>query len=144
MTNLTHGDAQDLLAAFKRGWEARLPDVIVDLFADGAEYYAQPFGEPLIGTNAIRGLWNDIAADQANVEFDAERMWVSGSTVLASWHAAYTRRQSAERIRSHAFMTLELDDQGKIARLREWPIDRVVGHDSSFKIEEGDRRFDGG
>lgn len=137
-TNLTHGDAQDLLATFKEGWETRQPDVIVDLFADEAEYHSQPFGEPLIGINAIRALWNEIAATQVHVDFDVERIWVSGDAILASWHAAYTRQDNGERRRSHAFMTLELDGEGRIMRLRQWPIERVVGHDSSFKVERGD------
>ena len=88
MPQLTPGDGQDLLAAWKRGWESRSPDTILDLFDDDAEYRAAPFTEPLKGANAIRELWNVMAANQANVEFDAEHVWVSGSTVLASWHAA--------------------------------------------------------
>ncbi len=137
MATLTPGDGQDLLATWKHGWEGRLPDVIVDLFADDAEYFSQPFGEPLIGVNAIRGYWNEIAAGEAHVEFDAERVWVSGRTVLASWHAAHTRRASGERVRVHAFMTLEIDDEGLIQRLRQWPVERVVGTDSTFKPDSG-------
>ena len=138
MATLTHGDAQDLLATFKQGWERRLPDTIVDLFdANGAEYRPDPFAEPLQGLNAIRALWNDLAATQANVEFDAERIWVSGNTVLASWHGAYTRRTSAERIRVRGFLTMELGDATpwRIQRMKLWPTERVVGNDSTFEAE---------
>ena len=136
MPQLTPGDGQDLLAAWKRGWEGRNPDTIVDLFDDDAEYRQAPFTEPLKGVNAIRQLWNGLAASQANVEFDAEHVWVSGATVLASWHAAYTRRDAGgERVRAYGFMTAELNDAGKVWRMRMWPVERVVGHDSTFKPE---------
>jgi hypothetical protein len=135
MPNLTHGDAQDLLAAFKRGWEGRQPDAIVELFRDDADYRADPFADPLSGSLEIRRHWNEVCASQAHVDFDPERIWVSGATVLASWHAAYTRRASAERVRMRGFMTLELDDDGLIARFRGWPSERVVGIDETFRAE---------
>ena len=136
MPTLTPGDAQDLLATIKRGWEKRDPDTIVPLFSSDAEYRSDPFAEQLVGTNAIRQHWNELVGRMANVEFDAERTWVAGSTVLASWHAAYTRRATAERVRVRGFTTFELDDGRLIARLRQWPIERVVGTDSTFRIEE--------
>ncbi len=138
MPQLTPGDGQDLLATWKRGWEARNPDTILDLFDEDAEYRQAPFTEPLHGANAIRELWNAMAAKEVSVEFDAENVWVSGSTVLASWHGAYTRRDTGgDRVRVYGFMTIELNDAGKIWRFRQWPVERVVGKDSTFKPEGG-------
>jgi ketosteroid isomerase-like protein len=138
MATLTPGDAQDLLAAFKHGWERRAPDELLELFDRDIEYRADPFAEPLVGLNPVRALWNDLAANQANVEFDAERVWVSGNAVLCSWHAAYTRRATAERVRARGFMTLELNDDRRVVRLRQWPSERVVGIDRTFEAEEGE------
>lgn len=141
MTAFTHGDAQDLLAAFKQGWERRMPDAIVELFDTDAEYRPDPFAEPLQGLNAIRALWNDIAATQVHVEFDAERIWVSGTTVLASWHAAYTARATSERIRARGFMTLEMNESNprRVQRMKQWPLERVVAIDRTHVAgsEEG-------
>ncbi len=127
----THGDAQELLDRYKQAWEERDPDQAVELFAEGAEYREDPFEEPLSGLDEIRAYWNDAAATQVHVEFDAENIWVSGRTILASWHAAYTARASAERIRLRGFMTLEVDDTGRIVRFREWFHRRMVGRDST-------------
>jgi ketosteroid isomerase-like protein len=132
-TTYTHGDAQDLLERYKRAWEKRDPDLAMELYREDAEHREDPFREPLVGANAIRERWNAIAENEANVEFDAERIWISGATVLASFHAAYTDRTNAERTRIRGFMTIELDDAGKVARLREWPVTRVVGIDSTFR-----------
>ena len=142
MTTFTHGDAQDLLAAFKEGWEKRSPDMIIELFDASAEYRSDPFSEPLHGLNEIRALWNDIVANQVRVEFDAERIWVSGLTVLSSWHAAYTRRATAERVRARGFMTMEVVESNpyRVQRLKQWALERVVGTDSNIEtvvVEEG-------
>jgi ketosteroid isomerase-like protein len=133
--NLTPGDAQDLLARYKSGWERRDPDALMELFADNAEFRPGPFDGDLSGANAIRAYWNDFAAGSANNEFDAERTWAVGATVLASFHAAYTRRADGGRVRLRGFMTLELDDDRRVTRLRQWPVERLVGSDSTFKVE---------
>jgi hypothetical protein len=135
MPTLTPGDGQDLLARFKRAWEQRDPELAVSLFREDAEYRHDPFEPELTGHNAIRAWWNEFAAGSANTEFDAERVWVAGNTVLSSWHAALTRRGGGERVRLRGFMTLELDDDGLVVRFREWPVSRTVGVDSTFEPE---------
>jgi ketosteroid isomerase-like protein len=134
---LTPGVAQDILASYKRGWEKRDPDTIMALFSAEAEYRTDPFADRLAGANAIRAHFNDLCASSANVEFDAERVWVAGSTVLASYHGAYTRRADGGRVRQRGFITLEIDDQGLIWRFRQWPLERQVGTDTTFS-DRGD------
>jgi ketosteroid isomerase-like protein len=132
-SNLTPGDGQDLFARFKRAWEERDPDAMLELYAKDAEYRVDPFMEPISGLVAIRQHWNGVAAAQDHIEFDAERVWVSGRTVLASWHVALTEQATADRVRVRGFSTMELDEHGRISRMREWPVRRVVGIDSSYK-----------
>ncbi len=131
--NLTPGDGQDLFARFKQAWEGRDPDAMLELYGQDAEYRIDPFMEPMVGLNAIREHWNGVVATQDHIEFDAERVWASGRTVLGSWHAALTDRATADRIRVRGFTTMELDDQGRIVRMREWPVRKVVGIDSSYR-----------
>ena len=130
---LTPGDGQDLFARFKRASERRDPDAMLELFGEDAEYRIDPFSEPLRGANAIREHWNAIAAGSVHVDFDAERVWVSGRTVLASWHGAFTRAATAERVRLRGFSTVELDRDGRIARMRDWPVSHSVGIDSDHQ-----------
>ena len=135
MADLTHGDGQDLLDAYKRAWERRDPDLAMALYAENAEHRDHPFRDPYAGANAIRAMWNDIAATEAHVEFDAENIWVVGRTVLSSWHAAYTDPTNGDRVRLRGFITFELDAAGKVTRVREWPVSRVVGKDSTFRVD---------
>jgi hypothetical protein len=135
MPSLTPGDGQDLLARVKRARERRDVDAAVALFRPDGEYRRDPFEPALTGELAIRSYWTTAAEAETHVEFDAERVWVSGSTVLASWHGAATRQHDAERIRSRGFMTLELDEAGLVARMREWIVARSVGTDSTHAPE---------
>ena len=96
MTTLTHGDAQDLLERYKRAWERRDPDLAMELYHADAEVRLDPFEEPARGANEIRAIWNDVAATQDHVEFDAERIWFVERTVLdvvaRGVHASIQRR----------------------------------------------------
>jgi ketosteroid isomerase-like protein len=138
VSQLTPGDGQDLMERYKRAWEERDPDKAMALYRDDAEMRMDPFEEPLHGANALRAFWNDVAATQANVEFDSERVWVVAQTVLTSWHAAYTVRSNGDRLRIRGFATFELDDAGLIQRQRQWALWRNVGRDSTFKVEGGE------
>jgi ketosteroid isomerase-like protein len=142
MPDLTPGDGQDLLARLKRATERRDVDLAVSLFREDAEYRPDPFEPALAGALAIRGAFNTQAAERANVEFDAERVWVSGSTVLASWHGAHTQRADGGRVRSRGFMTLELDTERLISRLKGWTLTRHVGIDSTLPPETDDAAGD--
>lgn len=138
MTQLTPGDAQDFMDRYKRAWEARDPDSAMALYREDAEFRLDPFEEPQVGANAIRAIWNDMASTQDHVEFDAERVWAVGQTVLSSWHAAFTRRSDAQRVRLRGFSTFELDDDGLIQRAKQWAVSRAVGTDSTFRPEGGE------
>lgn len=133
---LTHGDAQDLMETYKQGWERRDVDLAMSLYRADAEYRESPFEPPLAGANAIRAMWNDIAANEAHVEFDVENLWAIGTTVLGSFHAAYTDRTTGERVRLRGFMTMEVDDGLHVRRLREWTLSEVVGMDETLASYE--------
>jgi ketosteroid isomerase-like protein len=135
MSGFTHGDAQDLLARYKRAWEGRDVDGALALFDPDAEFRFDPFEPAVTGANAIRAWWNGTAAAIDHVEFDPERTWLAGETVLASFHAAWTDRATAARTRTRGFLTFELGPDGLVRRLREWSRSKVVGTDSTFRPE---------
>lgn len=112
--------AGEVLEAYGRAWETFDGDAWVAIFTEEAEYHEDPFGEPLVGHNALRAYMLDAAASQRDVEFTVERHWVSGPTILAVWHATFTRRESGRLVRMAGFLTAEVGSDGRIARFREW------------------------
>jgi ketosteroid isomerase-like protein len=117
---LTHADAQDLLERYGRAWESFDGDAWTDLFSDDVEYHEDPFEPPMVGRNAVRAYLLEASRAQEQVEFTVERHWAVEATVLAAWHASYVGRERRERVRLSGFMTLEIDDGGRVHRLREW------------------------
>ncbi len=117
---IDYAAAGDLLEAYGRAWETFDGDAWVAIFTNEAEYHEDPFGAPLVGHNALRAYLLDASASQRDVEFTVERHWVSGDTVLAAWHATFTRRASGQLVRMAGFMTAEVAPDGRVSRFREW------------------------
>jgi ketosteroid isomerase-like protein len=109
----------DLLERLRRVVERFDGDALVSLFTPEAELFADAFGQALTGHNAIRAYWMRAADERRDPELTIERHWVSGRTVLASWHMDYVRPADGARVEEHGFSTLELRD-GLIERLRQW------------------------
>jgi ketosteroid isomerase-like protein len=117
---LDHAAGADLLDRYKHAWETFDGDAWTDLFTEDAEYHRDPFEPPMVGSNSLRAYLLQMAESQDQVEMTVERHWVVGTTVLAAWHASYVQVPSRGRVRLAGFMTLEVADDGRISRLREW------------------------
>ena len=118
--SLDHATAADLLDRYGRAWKAFDGDAWTDLFTDDVEYHEEPFESPMVGHNAVRAYLLEASGRQQDVEFTVERHWVVAPTVLAAWHASYVRRSDLARVRLAGFLTMEIADDGRIARFREW------------------------
>ena len=67
-----------LVDAFGLAWERADARVIVALFAEGATFVESPFGAPLVGTDAIRGYWQDLSYHQSDIRFRSGEIFVAG------------------------------------------------------------------
>jgi ketosteroid isomerase-like protein len=117
---IDYAAAGEVLEAYGQAWETFDGDAWVAIFTEDAEYHEDPFGEPIVGHNALRAYLLDAAASQRDIEFTVERHWVSGATILAAWRATFTRRESRRLVRMAGFMTAEVTSDGRINRFREW------------------------
>ena len=110
----------ELLEAYGRAWSTFDGDAWVARFTEDAEYHGDPFGTPLVGHNALRAFLLDASERQRDVEFTVERHWVSGSTVLAAWHASWNGRTDGAITRVAGFLTMDVATDGRIDRFHEY------------------------
>ena len=121
---ISYAAAHDLLEAFVRARTAYDGDAFTALFADDAEVVLDPFAAPLAGHNDLRAYLLAAADLERWYEFAIERHWVSGDTVLAAWHAGWTRRSDDAKVRQAGFLSAEVGGDGRIGRLRTWTVTR--------------------
>ncbi len=121
---LSYAAAYDLLGAFTRARIDHDGDAFTDLFAPEAEVSLDPFATPLTGHNALRAYLLAAADAERWYDLAIERHWVSGDTVLAAWHASWTRSSDEAKVRQAGFLSAEVGGDGRIGRLRTWTVTR--------------------
>lgn len=104
----------------KQSWEHLDPQGAVALFADDAIYQSGPFHRPLEGLPTIQEFWVRAAHAQHNVEFKYEILGIGPQGGIAHWEAAFIREPSHHRIEADGICVVELNDEGKCSRFREW------------------------
>jgi len=121
---IDHAAAGTLLDAMAEAWVAFDGDAWVNLFTEDAVLQQDPFDPPLVGRNALRADLLEAAGFEEQVEFNWERHWVVPPTILAPWRMSYIHRHSRTRVSLAGFATLEIAEDGRIARARWWYLRR--------------------
>jgi hypothetical protein len=121
---VSYAEAYDLLESLRTARMRYDGDAWVGCFDDGAELVLNPFEPPLAGHNALRAYL--LSAYDAELGYDlaVERHWVSGTTILAAWHASWNRRADDAKVRQAGFLSAEVGEDGRITRLRQWVVTR--------------------
>ena len=121
---ITYADAHDLLEALVRARTGYDGDAFVARFTDEAEVSLDPFSAPLAGHNDLRAYLLEAAEAERWFDLAIERHWVSGDTVLAAWHASWTRRSDEGKVRQSGVLVADVAPDERIARLRYWTVTR--------------------
>ena len=121
---ITYAEAHDLLGRLVKARMRYDGDAWTDQFSEDAEVVLDPFEAPLAGHNALRAYLLGAAEAERWFDLAIERHWVAGGTVLAAWHASWTRRSDEAKVRQAGFLSAEVGEGGRIERLKHWPVTR--------------------
>ena len=94
---LQASDASEFLEKYKKAWETRDADLAASLFTRDARYKENPFGEPIIGREAIHDYWAAATARQEDIRFTVTNSLHSGYVLIAEWNCAYRDRFTSQR-----------------------------------------------
>jgi ketosteroid isomerase-like protein len=121
---ITYPQGFDLLKTLVDARMAYDGDRYTALFTEAAEVSHDPFAPPLAGHNALRAYLLEAAETERYFDLAIERHWVSGDTVLAVWHASWSRPADEAKVRQAGFLSAEVGEDGRILRLRHWTVTR--------------------
>ncbi len=109
------------LDSYGRAWEQGDPDAAVGLFSENAEYFENPFGEPMKGIEAIRKYWTEGAKEsQTDVGFGYEILAVAGECGIAHWWASFHRLTSGKAVDLDGIAQVTFAPDGRCNEFREW------------------------
>jgi ketosteroid isomerase-like protein len=88
---------KDFLAKYKEAWETRDADLAANLFTRDARYKENPFGEPILGREAIHDYWKAATERQEDIHFAVSNFLHSGYILIAEWSCSYRDRSSGKQ-----------------------------------------------
>jgi len=93
---LLAADAKEFLGKYKKAWETRDADLAASLFTRDARYKENPFGDPIIGREAIHDYWAEATGRQEDIHFKVTNYLHTGYVLIAEWTCAYRDRSSGQ------------------------------------------------
>lgn len=109
------------LVRFGDAWEALDAEAIEAQFAPGALFQPMPFEPALQGKPAIRRHWEELLAEQAEVDFRAELLGAGETYGVAHYRATYrSPAGTLERSAIDGMLMGAFDRSGRCTSLRMW------------------------
>lgn len=96
-TRLHASAAKEFLKKYKKAWETRNADLAASLFTRDVRYNENPFGEPIVGREAIHDYWKAATERQEDIRFTVTNFLHTGYILVAEWTCAYRERSSGAR-----------------------------------------------
>ncbi|MFQ5926425.1 MAG: nuclear transport factor 2 family protein, partial [Terriglobia bacterium] len=113
------------LESYGKAWETRDGELAASLFTEDATYQEEPFGEALVGREAIRAYWQNATSTQREIEFFAGEPVVSGTVVIAEWRCRYRHVASGKRRELRGVLLAEFAGE-KVRVFREYWVRREL------------------
>ncbi len=117
---MTAAELDKWLAAYGRAWESRDPEAACVLFTDDARYYETPFADPAVGRDGVRSYWTAATAEQHDVRFSYEVLFVGEGSGVARWWAEFSPDSKNRSGKLDGVFLLQFDGEGLCRELREW------------------------
>src|SRR5262249_10556517 len=90
-----HGSALTrIMETYRRAWETRDAELILDVFSADATYQETPFSEPLVGHQSIQRYWEQATGNHRDIRFRWQPVYSGESLHVVEWQSAFHRRAS--------------------------------------------------
>jgi len=106
--------------AYAVAFNAQDSEAAAKLFTEEGTYQWGPFGETLVGPDAIRRAWDEHQSPDEVAEMTYEVLAVAPDVGVARWIASHTNEQEGRRSRYDGVFVITLTEDGLCDSFREW------------------------
>jgi SnoaL-like domain len=110
--------ASEWLEDYADAWRRGDPEVVAELFTEGAVYRSSPLGDPTIGREAISEYWRQSTSTQKDLDLRFGQPVVHGNRVVVEWWAVM--RDDGSEVTLPGCLLLRFGSGGRCEDLREY------------------------
>jgi ketosteroid isomerase-like protein len=81
----------------------------MSVFAHDAVFVETPFAEPLHGTDAIRGYWNEVPYNHSEISFSSGEIYAAGPWFSTEFKCVFRRRRTGEWVEARGAIFCETE-----------------------------------
>jgi hypothetical protein len=119
---MTRDDAQAWLDAYVAAWRSNDPQFIAALFTEDVEYRYHPWGEPVVGREAVVASWLQDPDDPDSWDAVYQPFVLESRRMVATGTSRYfARAGEPERIYHNCFL-VEFDQSGRCRSFVEFYV----------------------
>ncbi|GGK76797.1 nuclear transport factor 2 family protein [Mangrovihabitans endophyticus] len=133
-----HPACEAAVRGYLTAWRKRDPDRLADVFTEDALYRDKPFKPPIEGLAGIQEYWRAEVTSQRDVTVTVHSIAYRPDGALFEWRARLDRGEDTVKV-VYGFMTIEVDESGKIWELRECYRSQRETRDPAVGPRPGDR-----
>lgn len=108
---------RSLVDTFGKGWAKGNVELILSVFSPDAVFRESPFGEPLVGIEAIRGYWLETPYNQSETTFISGEIFAVGPWFSTEFKCVFRRRRSGHWVDVRGALFCETAE-GKVTEMR--------------------------
>jgi ketosteroid isomerase-like protein len=110
-TAATRSLGRTLIDTFGTGWARCDMNLLMSVYTPDAVFVETPFAEPLRGTDAIRGYWNEVPYNHSEISFSSGEIYAAGPWFSTEFKCVFRRRRTGEWVdaRGAIFCETEAD-----------------------------------
>jgi len=117
---VTETELRTWMDAYTVAFNAQDSAAAARLFTANGTYQWGPFGETLVGPDAIRRAWDEHQNPDEVAEMTYEVLAVAPDVGVARWIASHTNEREGRRFRYDGVFVVTLTDEGLCDSFREW------------------------
>jgi hypothetical protein len=117
---MTEAELRAWMDAYTVAFDAQDSEAASKLFTEDGTYRWGPFGELLVGREAIRRAWDEHQDAEEVAEMTYEVIAVTPEVGVARWIASHTNERERRRHRMDGVFVVTLTEDGLCDSFREW------------------------
>ena len=117
---MTEAELSTWMDAYTVAFNAQDSDAAAKLFTEDGTYQWGPFGDLLVGPDAIRRAWDEHSDPDEIAEMTYEVLAVAPDAGVVRWIASHTNERERRRFRYDGVFVITLNGDGLCDSFREW------------------------
>jgi ketosteroid isomerase-like protein len=116
-TDATRTLGRSLIDTFGKGWATSDINLLMTVYAPEAVFIETPFSQPLKGTDAIRGYWNEVPYNHSEISFSSGEIYAAGPWFSTEFKCVFRRRRTGEWVEARGAIFCETESD-RITEMR--------------------------